>query len=155
MKETSRGPVLTTFAVLFAILAFSNFLKPFHLDPNAGFVFFGKKTHGIANAVLGPVFRDAPGCVCDRYLADAPVGIADRVRLYRLSDSESIALHDSECRIEQAAIAVFYVGIYCRSHWSSAGTARCCSAVAGRNLPEQQATARAGATALSKKNCTR
>jgi hypothetical protein len=52
----SRGLVLTTFAVLFAILALSNFSKPFHLDPNAGFVFFGVKTHGIANAVLGPVF---------------------------------------------------------------------------------------------------
>jgi hypothetical protein len=28
----------------------------FHLDPNAGFVFFGMKTHGIANAILGPAF---------------------------------------------------------------------------------------------------
>jgi hypothetical protein len=56
MKEASRGPVLTTFAVLFAILALSNFLKPFHLDPNAGFVFLGMKTHGIANAILGPAF---------------------------------------------------------------------------------------------------
>jgi hypothetical protein len=56
MKEASRSPVLTTFAVLFAILALSNFLKPFHLDPNAGFVFFGMKTHGIANAILGPAF---------------------------------------------------------------------------------------------------
>jgi hypothetical protein len=52
----SRGPVLTTCAVLFAILAISNFSKPFHLDPNAGFVFFGMKTHGLANAILGPVF---------------------------------------------------------------------------------------------------
>jgi hypothetical protein len=56
MAESSRGPMLTTFAVLFAILALSNFLKPFHLDPNAGFVFFGMKTHGIANAILGPAF---------------------------------------------------------------------------------------------------
>ncbi len=56
MTEASRGPMLTTFAVLFAILALSNFLKPFHLDPNAGFVFFGMKTHGIANAILGPAF---------------------------------------------------------------------------------------------------
>ena len=56
MTEASRGPVLTTFAVLFAILALSNFLKPFHLDPNAGFVFLGMKTHGIANAILGPAF---------------------------------------------------------------------------------------------------
>jgi hypothetical protein len=56
MTKTSRGPMLTTFAVLFVILALSNFLKPFHLDPNAGFVFFGTKTHGIANAILGPAF---------------------------------------------------------------------------------------------------
>ncbi len=56
MADKSRGLVLTTFAVLFAILALSNFSKPFHLDPNAGFVFFGVKTHGIANAILGPVF---------------------------------------------------------------------------------------------------
>ena len=56
MTQPSRGPLLTTFAVLFAILALSNFLKPFHLDPNAGFVFFGVKTHGIANAILGPAF---------------------------------------------------------------------------------------------------
>jgi hypothetical protein len=56
MIKASRGPVLSTFAVLFAILALSNFLKPFHLDPNAGFVFLGIKTHGIANAILGPAF---------------------------------------------------------------------------------------------------
>ena|SRR5438876_927278 len=56
MAEASRGLVLTTFAALFAILALSNFLKPFHLDPNAGFVFFGVKTHGIVNAILGPAF---------------------------------------------------------------------------------------------------
>src|SRR5262249_28846600 len=56
MADRTRGPVLTTFAVLFAILAVSNFLKPFHLDPNAGFVFFGMKTRGLANAILGPAF---------------------------------------------------------------------------------------------------
>jgi uncharacterized membrane protein (DUF2068 family) len=56
MAESSRGPVLTVFAVLFALLAVSNFLKPFHLDPNAGFMFFGVKMHGIANAILGPAF---------------------------------------------------------------------------------------------------
>jgi hypothetical protein len=56
MTDKSRGPLLTTFAVLFSILALSNFSKPFHLDPNAGFVFFGMKTHGVANAILGPAF---------------------------------------------------------------------------------------------------
>ncbi len=56
MASGSRGPVLTVFAVLFTTLAVSNFSKPFHLDPSAGFVFFGVKTHGLANAILGPVF---------------------------------------------------------------------------------------------------
>ena len=56
MEDNSRGPALTMFAVLFAMLAISNFSKPFHLSPNAGFVFFGGKTHGMANAVLGPAF---------------------------------------------------------------------------------------------------
>jgi hypothetical protein len=56
MTEASRGPILTTFAVLFGILALSNLLKPLHLDPNAGFVFLGTKTHGIGNAILGPAF---------------------------------------------------------------------------------------------------
>jgi hypothetical protein len=56
MAAASRGSVLTMSAVLFALLAMSNFLKPFHLDPNAGFVFLGLKTHGIANAILGPAF---------------------------------------------------------------------------------------------------
>jgi hypothetical protein len=56
MANNSRGPLLTTSAVLFTVLAISNFSKPFHLDPNAGFVFFGMKTHGLANAILGPAF---------------------------------------------------------------------------------------------------
>ena len=56
MANSSRGGVLTVSAVLFALLALSNFLKPFHLSPNVGFVFFGVKTHGLANAILGPAF---------------------------------------------------------------------------------------------------
>jgi hypothetical protein len=56
MADSSRGAVLTVCAVLFALLALSNFSKPFHLDPNVGFVFLGVKTHGVANAILGPAF---------------------------------------------------------------------------------------------------
>ena len=37
MADSSRGAVLTVFAVLFALLAISNFSKPFHLSPNVGF----------------------------------------------------------------------------------------------------------------------
>jgi len=56
MADSRRGPVLTTFAVLFSMLAISNFSKPFHLSSVVGFVFFGIKTHGVANAVLAPAF---------------------------------------------------------------------------------------------------
>ena len=55
-SKPSRGAVLTAFAVLFVVLAISNLSKPFHLDSGAGFVFFGVKTSGIANDILGPVF---------------------------------------------------------------------------------------------------
>jgi hypothetical protein len=54
-EDTRRGPVLTTFAVLFALLALSNISKPLS-GGRGGFVFFGTKTAGAANAVLGPAF---------------------------------------------------------------------------------------------------
>lgn len=53
--QSSGGAVLTAFAVLFVLLAISNFSKPLNLSPNAGFVFFGVKTSGKANAILGPL----------------------------------------------------------------------------------------------------
>jgi hypothetical protein len=54
-EKTTRGPILTIFAILFALLALSNFLKPLSRG-QAGFVFFGTKTRGWANALLGPAF---------------------------------------------------------------------------------------------------
>lgn len=53
--EARRGPVLTTFAVLFVLLAISNISKPLS-GGRAGFVFLGTKTTGVANAILGPAF---------------------------------------------------------------------------------------------------
>jgi hypothetical protein len=55
-----RDPVLTTLAVLMALLALSDFAKPigqvFQPGGSAGLVFFGTRLHGLANAVLGPLF---------------------------------------------------------------------------------------------------
>jgi hypothetical protein len=53
--QPRRGPVLTTGAVLFALLALSNLSKPLS-GGRAGFVFLGTKTAGVANALLGPAF---------------------------------------------------------------------------------------------------
>jgi len=50
-----RGVILTIFAALFVLLAISNFPKPLHMG-NAGFVFLGTKTSGVANMILGPLF---------------------------------------------------------------------------------------------------
>jgi len=59
-SNLSRDRVLTVLAVLMGLLAVSNLAKPMSqlLAPqtNAGFVFFGYRTHGLANAVLGPLF---------------------------------------------------------------------------------------------------
>ena len=53
----SRGPVLSIFAVLFGLLAISNFLKPFQFGgEQTGFVFFGQRLSGTANTIAGPFF---------------------------------------------------------------------------------------------------
>lgn len=54
MAERSRGVTLTIFAILFGLLAVSNFLKPFlH---GGTFVFLGTKTTGAANAIFSILF---------------------------------------------------------------------------------------------------
>jgi hypothetical protein len=56
MPNKSRGVTLTIFALLLAFVAITDFLKPFHLFPNDGFVFLGTKLTGTANAIMGPLF---------------------------------------------------------------------------------------------------
>ncbi len=59
-RTTGRDRILTTLGVLMSLLAISNFAKPLGqaMDPggNAGFVFFGHRLHGVANAIIGPLF---------------------------------------------------------------------------------------------------
>jgi hypothetical protein len=56
-SRSDRGPALTIFAVLFMLLAVSNFLKPFRLGgEQTGFVLFGQRLAGTANAIAGPLF---------------------------------------------------------------------------------------------------
>ncbi len=59
MNERKRGVTLTIFAILFGLLAISNFLKSLEVlghSGTPGFVFFGTRTSGIENAILGPLF---------------------------------------------------------------------------------------------------
>jgi hypothetical protein len=55
-----RGVWLTALAAAMALMALSNLWKPVaqHLTPasSAGFVFFGTRLHGTANAIVGPLF---------------------------------------------------------------------------------------------------
>ena len=54
-----RGIALTIFAILFALLAISNFSKPIPTGGppgQKGFVFLGTRTSGTANLILGPTF---------------------------------------------------------------------------------------------------
>jgi len=56
MAEKSRGTTLTVLAILFALLAITDILKPFHLEgPTTGLVFFGKRLAGTPDAILGPL----------------------------------------------------------------------------------------------------
>ena len=57
MASEQRGSALTTFAILFGVVAVSNLLKPLQLGgAHTGFVFFGQRTSGTTNAILGPLF---------------------------------------------------------------------------------------------------
>jgi len=57
MAEESGKQTLKVFAVLFALLAVSNLLKPFQIGGgHTGFVFFGQRLSGTANMIAGPLF---------------------------------------------------------------------------------------------------
>ena len=59
MNKSPRGIALTIFAILFSLLAISNFLKPLEVlghSGTPGFVFLGTRTSGIENDILGPTF---------------------------------------------------------------------------------------------------
>jgi hypothetical protein len=55
-----RDRWVTVLAILMGLVALSNFWKPVAqtMAPgsDAGFVFFGTRLHGVANAVMGPLF---------------------------------------------------------------------------------------------------
>jgi hypothetical protein len=58
--EQRRDRVMTALAIAMGLMAVSNFWKPgaqhFAPDSNAGFVFFGHRLQGAANAIIGPAF---------------------------------------------------------------------------------------------------
>ncbi len=56
MEEKSRGVALTIFALLFALMAISNFGKPFSHNPGVGFVFLGTRLSGVPNMIVAPIF---------------------------------------------------------------------------------------------------
>jgi hypothetical protein len=57
MTDADADRRLRVFAVLFGILAVSNLLKPLRLvGEQTGFVLFGQRLSGTANAIAGPLF---------------------------------------------------------------------------------------------------
>jgi hypothetical protein len=56
MAQKSRGITLTIFAILFVLLAISDFAKPLSHSPGVGFVFLGTRLTGTPNAIMGPLF---------------------------------------------------------------------------------------------------
>jgi asparagine N-glycosylation enzyme membrane subunit Stt3 len=60
MNKPDRGRLLIVFAVLFGLLAISDLAKPIEASLGGGlrpgFVLFGHRLSGTANAVVGPLF---------------------------------------------------------------------------------------------------
>jgi hypothetical protein len=56
MPNKSRGAALTILALLLALMAISNFGKPFAHHAGVGFVFFGMRLSGVANTIVAPIF---------------------------------------------------------------------------------------------------
>jgi hypothetical protein len=57
MTQTRHDRTFTVLALLFAILAISNLLKPLQLlGAQTGFVLFGQRLTGMANTIAGPLF---------------------------------------------------------------------------------------------------
>src|SRR5271170_6941909 len=56
MAQKSRGAPLTILAILLALMALSDFGKPFAHNPGVGFVFFGARLSGVANLIVAPIF---------------------------------------------------------------------------------------------------
>jgi hypothetical protein len=56
VAEKSRGATLTILAILLALMAVSDFGKPFSHNPGVGFVFFGARLAGTANMIVAPIF---------------------------------------------------------------------------------------------------
>ena len=54
MEQSKRGALLTTIAILFAVLAISDIIKPMTENAQTGLVFLGVRQHGLADATLGP-----------------------------------------------------------------------------------------------------
>jgi len=56
MADSRRSALFTVLAVLFALAALEDMLKPLHLEgPTTGLVFFGTRLGGMWNAMLGPL----------------------------------------------------------------------------------------------------
>ena len=54
--HATRGPLLTSIAILFVVLAVSDFLKPFGLEgADTGLVFLGRRLTGTGSAIAGPL----------------------------------------------------------------------------------------------------
>ena len=85
MANSKRSGPLTVLAILFAILALTDILKPFHLEgPTTGLVFFGKRLSGTPDAILGPLLGF--------FLLTYAVGIW-RMRRYALGLSFAYAIY--------------------------------------------------------------
>lgn len=123
MDEPRRGPILTTFTILFVLMAFSDFGKPYAHNPRVGLVFFGVRLHDTINDVIAPLFglyllMYAAGLWRMRWYA-LPMAwvyaiyVLANLALFRVRSPQLAAEHS-------AAFLIFYAFVAVGVSWGSA-----------------------------------
>jgi hypothetical protein len=131
MNNPDRGPLLTVLAVLFGLLAVSDLVKPLAASLESGlrpgFVLFGHRLSGTANAVVGPFFGlyllvYAAGIWRMRRWA-LPMGalyaayVVSNLILYVLRDPEPMRTPAGEGMLFYAIYALVAVGVSGGAVW--------------------------------------
>jgi hypothetical protein len=91
------------FAIVFGLLSFSNFTKPFEMQDEVGLVFFGERLSGSANLLIAPLFgvylAAYAYCLWTKSRAALPLGViyalyvTINVWLFRVRSPDLVAVN--------------------------------------------------------------
>jgi hypothetical protein len=99
----SGDRVFRAFAIVFGLLSFSNFTKPFEMQEEVGLVFFGERLSGSPNLLIAPLFgvylATYAYCLWTKRRAALPLGVTYalyvtvNVWLFRVRSPDLVAVN--------------------------------------------------------------